>query len=175
MNLEFKPASESKDILSASVWEGIVTLNATQDIQVAEINPEFADGDSLNREYGVPFDQEANCLVLEGKRGDETKYAALLIPYGKKANTNATVKRPLDVSKVGFAPLDFVLEQTGMEFGAITPIGLPETWSLLIDSQILEQEKILVGGGLVQSKLLVPTQLLTQLPNAQVIEGLAKD
>lgn len=112
MNLDFKQASVSKELLPSSVWESIVNLNATQEIQVAEINPEFADGESLNREYGVPFEQEANCLVLEGKRGDEKKYAALLIPYGKKANTNATVKRPLDVSKVGFAPLDFVLEQT---------------------------------------------------------------
>ncbi|MBF8970020.1 YbaK/EbsC family protein [Streptococcus sp. NLN76] len=175
MNLDFKQASEGKELLPTSVWESIVNLNATQEIQVAEINPDFADGESLNREYGVPFEQEANCLVLEGKRGDEKKYAALLIPYGKKANTNATVKRPLDVAKVGFAPLDFILEQTGMEFGAITPIGLPETWSILIDQQILEQDSIIVGGGLVQSKLLVPTKLLTQLPNVQVIEGLAKD
>lgn len=74
----------SKELLPTSVWESIVNLNATQEIQVAEINLKFADRESLNREYGVPFEQEANCLVLEGKRGDEKKYAAILIPYGKK-------------------------------------------------------------------------------------------
>lgn len=64
MNLDFKQASVSKELLPTSVWEKIVNLDATQEIQVAEINPEFADGESLNREYGVPFEQEANCLVL---------------------------------------------------------------------------------------------------------------
>lgn len=150
-------------------------LEGAQEIKVTEIDPEFALGLSQYPQFGIPTEKEVNCLVVEGKRGEDKKYAALLVPYGKRANTNATVKRPLDVSKVGFAPLDIVLEQSGMEFGAITPIGLPESWSILIDQQILEQDSIIVGGGLVQSKLLVPTKLLTQLPNAQVIEGLAKN
>ncbi|MHB9782767.1 YbaK/EbsC family protein [Streptococcus sp. 10F2] len=92
-----------------------------------------------------------------------------------KANTNATVKCPLDVSKVGFASLETVLEQTGMEFGGMGPIGLPESRSILVDSQILQQDNIIVGGGMAHSKLLMPTNLVSQIPHVSILEGLAKD
>lgn len=175
MNLEFKPAIERQDLLAPTVWEGIEKLGATEEIKVVEIDPEFALGLSQYPQFEIPTETEVNCLVVEGKRGEEKKYAALLVPYGKKANTNATVKRPLDVSKVGFAPLETVLEQTGMEFGGIGPIGLPESWSILVDSQILQQDNIIVGGGMAHSKLLVPTNLVSQIPNVSILEGLAKD
>ncbi len=61
-----------------------------------------------------------------------------------------------------------------MEFGSITPVGLPSDWLILMDSQILEKDQVVVGGGFVQSKLLIPTQLLASLPNIQVVEDLAK-
>ena len=74
-----------------------------------------------------------------------------------------------------FADLEVVLEMTGMEFGSITPPGLPDDWKILVDSSLLEQEKLVIGGGLVTSKLLLPAEVLVCLAQAEVIEGLAKD
>lgn len=71
------------------------------------------------------------------------------------------------------APLDEILQETGMEYGSITPVGLPNSWRILIDSRLMDREKIIVGGGKQISKLLVPTVALKDLSNAEVVEGLA--
>ncbi|MFR8440497.1 MAG: YbaK/EbsC family protein [Campylobacter sp.] len=99
----------------------------------------------------------------------------LLVPYGKRANTNAVVKRHLDAAKVSFADLGYITKTTGMEFGSITPIGLPKDWLILADKSLLKQKYLVVGGGLVKSKLLLASHLLAGLPNAKILEGLARD
>ncbi|MDY4762155.1 hypothetical protein [Streptococcus thoraltensis] len=63
----------------------------SRDIKVAEITSEFADRDSLNREYGLAHEEMLNCLVVEGSRGEDERYASLLVAYGRKAKTNATI------------------------------------------------------------------------------------
>jgi prolyl-tRNA editing enzyme YbaK/EbsC (Cys-tRNA(Pro) deacylase) len=64
-------------------------------------------------------------------------------------------------------------EMTGMELGGVTPIGLPATLPLWIDSRVMQCEKIILGGGNRSSKLLLPPQGLLKLPNSEVVEGLA--
>ena len=174
MNLDFHPAHKHPELLAPSVYRFIQDFDKEQVIKAAQINPDFADGDLLSQHYGILYEMEVNCLVVQGQRGDKIRFAALLVPYGKKAKTNATVKGPLDAAKVSFAKLDDVLTATGMEFGSITPIGLPEDWAILIDASLLNKPQLVLGGGLVSSKILVPSSLLPQLPNAQVIEDLAK-
>jgi prolyl-tRNA editing enzyme YbaK/EbsC (Cys-tRNA(Pro) deacylase) len=60
-----------------------------------------------------------------------------------------------------------------MEYGGITPIGLPAAWPVLIDPAVLDPESVVIGSGLRHSKLLLPPKLLTQLPRADVVEDLA--
>ncbi|AWN19021.1 YbaK/EbsC family protein [Streptococcus sobrinus] len=175
MNLDFQPLEGREDLVAPAVAEFVQKQGLSQTVKVARINPDFADGELLSKEYDIPYKMEVNCLVVEGSRGEDKKYAALLVPYGKRAKTNATVKRPLDASKIHFADLEVVLEMTGMEFGSITPLGLPDDWKILVDSSLLEQEKLVIGGGLVTSKLLLPAEVLVSLAQAEVIEGLAKD
>ena len=175
MNLDFQPLEGREYLVAPAVAEFVQKQGLSQTVKVARINPDFADGELLSKEYDIPYKMEVNCLVVEGSRGEDKKYAALLVPYGKWAKTNATVKRPLDASKIHFADLEVVLEMTGMEFGSITPLGLPDDWKILVDSSLLEQEKLVIGGGLVTSKLLLPAEVLVSLAQAEVIEGLAKD
>lgn len=174
MLLDFKPALEHPELLAKPVLDFIHTFDKDRQITVAEINPDYADGELLSQQYDMPFEMEVNCLVVKGQRGEDVRYAALLVPYGKKAKTNATIKRPLDVAKVSFAPLDEVLSATQMEFGSITPIGLPQDWSILIDAELLQQEQLILGAGLVKAKLCLPADILSKLPNVQIIEELAK-
>ncbi|WP_222703238.1 hypothetical protein [Fusobacterium polymorphum] len=53
---------------------------------------------------------ELNCIIVEGKRKDEKIYSAVVVPYGKKLNSGSPMKKLLDVSKISFAPLDYVIE-----------------------------------------------------------------
>jgi prolyl-tRNA editing enzyme YbaK/EbsC (Cys-tRNA(Pro) deacylase) len=57
-----------------------------------------------------------------------------------------------------------------MEYGGITPIGLPADWPIIIDSRVHATDKIIIGSGLRSSKLLVPGSLLASLPNSMVLD-----
>ncbi len=176
MKLEFRQINEeTKSLLPESVYAFIKSFDKEERIRVAEIDPQFADGESLSREYGIPYDMELNCLVIEGKRSDVIRHAAVIVPYGKRSNMNAKVRNPLDVKEVKLADLDYVTEMTGMEYGSITPIGLPGEWKILIDASVFGQENVIVGGGFANSKLMLPTYLFKEMPNCIVVEGLAKE
>jgi prolyl-tRNA editing enzyme YbaK/EbsC (Cys-tRNA(Pro) deacylase) len=70
--------------------------------------------------------------------------------------------------------MDRAVEESGMEYGGITPVGLPAAWRLLVDASLLEADVVCVGSGLRRSKLLVPGSVLAQLPGAEVVEGLGR-
>jgi prolyl-tRNA editing enzyme YbaK/EbsC (Cys-tRNA(Pro) deacylase) len=69
--------------------------------------------------------------------------------------------------------MDRAVAESAMEFGGITPVGLPAGWRLLVDTAVLDIEVAVIGSGLRRSKLLVPGVLLGQLPGAEVVDGLA--
>ena len=87
---------------------------------------------------------------------------------------NGFVKRRLDVRKASFLPLETAVETSGMEYGGITPIGLPAGWALLVDADAVATPVVLVGSGIRASKLLLPGALLAELPGAEVVESLGR-
>lgn len=175
MKLNFKKISEDKTLVPKIVLENIEKYLDEENIYVAEIDPRFADGELLSKEYEIPLEKELNCLVVEGKRKEVSKYAMIVVPYGKKANTGGSVKKILDAQKVSFANLDYVIESTGMEFGSINPIGTLEDWYILVDSTVFQQKDIIIGGGLVKSKIMMSSEDLKKLPNFYIIDGLIKE
>jgi prolyl-tRNA editing enzyme YbaK/EbsC (Cys-tRNA(Pro) deacylase) len=74
------------------------------------------------------------------------------------------------VRKISFAPMDEAVTLTGMEFGGITPLGLPGEWPVLVDSRVATAGAVVIGSGLRASKLLVETADLTALPGAEVLD-----
>lgn len=60
---------------------------------------------------------------------------------------NKTVRNVLNVRRVSLAPVNKVIEMTGMEYGSVTPLELPKDWSILIDSSILQKETIIIGSA----------------------------
>ncbi len=69
--------------------------------------------------------------------------------------------------------MDRAVEESAMEYGGITPIGLPQGWRLLVDSRVLGIDVAVIGSGVRRSKLLLPGALAAELPGAEVVEGLA--
>ncbi|MFA5602803.1 MAG: YbaK/EbsC family protein [Bacilli bacterium] len=173
--LDFKPVIDNKDLVSSSVLEAILDLNNKEDILVAEIDQNYAGGLELCERYKVDPKYGANCLIVEAKRSDAKTYAALLVPVGYKYNMSTVVRKQLNARMVSVAPLNFVLENTKMEYGSITPIGIPTDWLIFIDPLVLKQDKIIIGSGLKKSKLMIPSFILLKLPNAIILEGLAKE
>ncbi len=67
------------------------------------------------------------------------------------------------------APLDEATGLTWMEYGGITPFGLPRGWPVLVDKRVYDTPWVVVGSGLRRSKLRVPGPLLAELPGAEVL------
>jgi prolyl-tRNA editing enzyme YbaK/EbsC (Cys-tRNA(Pro) deacylase) len=61
---------------------------------------------------------------------------------------------------------------TGMEYGGITPIGLPPQWPVYVDAAIVDLPAVVVGSGIRASKVVLPGAALAGLPTASVITGL---
>ncbi len=59
-----------------------------------------------------------------------------------------------------------------MEYGGITPIGLPAGWPLLLDPAVVDEEWGLIGSGRLRGKLIVPGKALAALPGAVLVECL---
>ena len=73
-----------------------------------------------------------------------------------RADVNNDVRRLLDVRKASFLAHDRAVEETGMEYGGITPIGLPASWRLLVDARCVDIDVALIGSGVRRSKLFLP-------------------
>jgi prolyl-tRNA editing enzyme YbaK/EbsC (Cys-tRNA(Pro) deacylase) len=143
------------------------------DVLAAPIDPELADTAAFCAAYDVNMDDSANCVVIAGRRGDVTRYAACVVLATTRADVNGLVRKRLDARKASFAPMDEAVALTGMEFGGITPIGLPAPWPIFIDAAVLGRDVVVIGSGLRRSKLALPSAALADLHGAEVIDGLA--
>ncbi len=175
--LNFKPIIDNQKLVPDCIYNFVSEWNENEqnDFLVAEIKPDNADGMRLCEEYGIDKKMGFNCLVVECKRKEKVKYCALVVPLGYKYNMGSVVRKYTNSRVVSVANLDDVLEKTGMEYGSITPIGLPEDWQILVDPLIKEQEQIIIGGGYVKAKISLPTKLFLKLPNVELVEGIAKE
>jgi prolyl-tRNA editing enzyme YbaK/EbsC (Cys-tRNA(Pro) deacylase) len=170
--LQTFPARERTDLLAPPV---AASLDGPwgADVLVAEIDPALADTAAFCERYDVGLDVSANCVIVAGRRGQETRMAACVVLATTRADVNGVVRRRLDARKASFAPMDLAVEQTGMEHGGITPFGLPAPWPLLVDAAVDATAYVVVGSGLRRSKLVVPGPALALLPGAAVVDGLA--
>lgn len=66
--------------------------------------------------------------------------------------------------------MDTTLRLTQMEYGGITPVGLPSEWPILVDEAIMNNEVVIVGGGNRGSKIAVITEIFHSLPNAKIMK-----
>ena len=140
----------------------------------ADIDPALSDTAAFCAHYSVPMASSANCVVVTGRRDGEQRWAALVVLATTRADVNGAVRRRLDVRKVSFAAMDDAVARTGMEYGGITPFGLPGDWPVLIDRAVTEAGPVIVGSGVRASKLVVAGGELALLPGAEVIDGLAR-
>ncbi|MDW4906630.1 YbaK/EbsC family protein [Streptomyces sp. ADMS] len=148
------------------------SLPADQILYV-DTDPAWADTAVFVEHYGRELlDQSANCVVVAGKRGGETTLAACLVLSTTRVDVNGVVRRQLGARKASFAPMDTAVGESGMEYGGITPIGLPDSWPLLVDSAVADLPWVLVGSGRRRGKLLVPGKAFAGLPGAVVVAGL---
>jgi prolyl-tRNA editing enzyme YbaK/EbsC (Cys-tRNA(Pro) deacylase) len=171
--LRSAPALDHTGLLAAPVATALATWSRAAEVEVVAIDPELADTAACAAAYDLPMESGANCVVVAGKRAGEERIAACLVRADTRADVNNTVKRLLDVRKCSFLPLERAVELTAMEYGGITPVGLPADWRVLVDQRVVDIEVAVIGSGIRGSKILVPGRVLADLPGAEVVPNLA--
>jgi len=175
--LELVPALTRPDLLAPPVlaalrgWEGQLPVER---IAVAAIDPDVADTAAFSERYGVPLEDSANCVVIAGRREGVQRQLACVVLATTRADVNGVARRRLDVRKASFMPMDEAVAGTGMEYGGITPIGLPADWPVLVDAAVAAADSVVIGSGVRRSKLHLPGALLAGLPAVQVVDGLGR-
>ncbi len=170
--LTWLPAADRPDLLGAPVAAALDGLSGPA--WVAEIDDAVADTAAFTDTYQVPLDASANCVVVAARRGGQTTLAACLVLATTRADVNGLVRRHLGARKASFAPQDVAVAETGMAYGGITPVGLPADWPVLVDARVVSRPHVIIGSGVRHSKIALPGPALGALPNARVVEGLAK-
>ncbi|GLW54467.1 YbaK/EbsC family protein [Kitasatospora phosalacinea] len=150
-------------------WEA----ELARQVLYVDTDPELADTAVFCAAYDVPAEASANCVVVAAKRGGETTLAAGLVLATTRLDVNKAVRGHLGARKASFAPMDTAVGESGMEYGGITPVGLPAHWPLLVDAAVAAAPYVLVGSGRRRGKLILPGAVAAALPGARVLEGLA--
>ncbi len=170
--LSLHTALAQPDLLAAPVADALRSLPWSDQVQVSAIDPTLSDTAQFCQAYGVTPEESVNCVVIAGKRGPDVSYAACVVTAATRADVNGLVRRHLGARRASFGPMDVVTSLTGMEYGGITPVGLPESWPVLVDSLVAKSPTVVIGSGIRGSKLWLPGHLLADLPSARVLPGL---
>jgi prolyl-tRNA editing enzyme YbaK/EbsC (Cys-tRNA(Pro) deacylase) len=163
---EWQPAADVPGLLAAPVRGALGEIPA----YAAAIDPGLADTAAFCAEYDVPMAASANCVIVLGKRAGEATYAAVLVLATDRADVNGVIRKHLGVRKISFAAQDDAVASTSMEYGGITPIGLPADWPVLVDEAVAQAGPVVIGSGIRGSKLLLDGAELAKLPTATVLD-----
>jgi prolyl-tRNA editing enzyme YbaK/EbsC (Cys-tRNA(Pro) deacylase) len=165
--LGWVPALDRRDLLAGPVARAVEAMAG--EVAVAPIDPALADTAAFCERYGVAPDESANCVIVAARRGGETRYAAVMVLATMRADVNGVIRRHLDARKTSFAAQEDAVARTGMEYGGITPLGLPEDWPVLVDTEVARRPEVVIGSGIRGSKLALAGEALARLKSAEVI------
>jgi prolyl-tRNA editing enzyme YbaK/EbsC (Cys-tRNA(Pro) deacylase) len=167
------PALQRPDLLPPAVLAAV--RDHVPSAQVFEIDPAHSDTETLCEVFDLPMDVMSNAVLVLGRREGQERRACCMTLAHRRVDVNGVVRRRLDVRKASFAPMDLAVAESGMEYGGITPVGLPEGWPVWVDAAVADTELVCIGAGVRGAKLLLPGAALLDLPLAERVEDLARD
>jgi prolyl-tRNA editing enzyme YbaK/EbsC (Cys-tRNA(Pro) deacylase) len=141
--------------------------------EIVPCDPGLADTAAFCEAYGYELQDSANTIVVVGK-SDPRKYVACVVLASNRLDVNGAVRKRLGVKRASFADADTTREITGMAIGGVTVFGLPGDLPIWVDSNVMDRERIVLGGGSRSCKVLAPPAVLCALPNVEIVEGLSQ-
>jgi prolyl-tRNA editing enzyme YbaK/EbsC (Cys-tRNA(Pro) deacylase) len=156
-------------VMSDLVLEDLTGLGL--DFEVVPCDPALADTTEFCAAYGYGLDESANAIVVIGKSTPPVHVICLVLA-DSRVDVNHTVRKRLGVRRASFASAEVTRELTGMEIGGVTPFGTSTALPLWIDERVMARERVIIGGGSRDRKLLVPPEALLGHPRAEVVAGL---
>ena len=142
------------------------------EFEVMDCDPELADTNVFCKEYGINLEDSVNSIVVKTKTG-ELKYALCALLATTRLNINSIIRKKLGARKVSFANIEETAKVTSMEIGGVTPISLPASLPLWVDSKVMQRHCIVLGGGNRSSKIKISPKIFNYTHNTEIVEGLA--
>jgi prolyl-tRNA editing enzyme YbaK/EbsC (Cys-tRNA(Pro) deacylase) len=141
--------------------------------EVLSCEPDMADTAAFCAHYGFAVGQAANTILVASRKVAPPKYAACVVLGTTRLDVNKKVRELLAVKRLSFADEETTVNVTGMMIGGVTAFGIGDL-PIYVDSAVLQQARVVMGGGNRSSKLLLNPNELTKLPNVVVVDGLAR-
>jgi prolyl-tRNA editing enzyme YbaK/EbsC (Cys-tRNA(Pro) deacylase) len=140
------------------------------EFEVMSCDPNLADTAAFCEHYNFRPEETCNAIIAASKT-DPVKYACCVVLSNSKVDINKKVCQLLGVKRCSFATGEQTLQLTGMQIGGVTPFGLPEM-PIYFDSRIMNNKRVVLGGGNRTSKVLIDPQQFTKMPDAHIVEDL---
>ena len=155
-----------------SLLASLATLGT--EFEIVPCDPELADTAEFCAAYGYDLADSANTILVVGKR-DPRVYVACIVLANTRLDVNGAVRKRLGIRRTSFASAEETMSVTGMTIGGVTPFGLPDDLPIWIDERVIHRERIVLGGGSRDRKVLAAPSILQAMPNAEIVTDLAKD
>lgn len=118
--------------------------------------------------------RDSNSVVrsLLFKTGSD-KFVLLAVAGGGRADW-AALRKQLGEKKLRMAEFDEVSEATGYVVGAVPPIALPETITVLADNSAFQFEQVIIGSGVLGYALALSAndlqKVMTDVPVGEFVK-----
>ena len=129
----------------------------------------LADTAEFCAHYGISPQEACNTILVALKTSPRT-YIACLVRADTKLDVNHKVSDITGVKRLSFASGEETASLTGQLIGGVTVFALPPDMPLYIDERVMEQPRVIVGGGNRTSKVRLDPHALERLANARVAD-----
>lgn len=174
MPLFSETAANHLDFVEKASWHEALPAALIDDItarsmQVFRVDPDASDTTVFSQRYGFGLEDCANTIIVRYKAGGAEHFAAVVGLGSKRLDINGAVKKALEAKRLSFARPEDAAEFTQMEFGAITVFGLPKGCRVLVDEAVMMRERVVMGAGFRNVKLLLAPSELSSLESVSVL------
>ena len=158
-NLGSLPATDHPELLAPAVAAALADWEHASEVAVVEIDPASLTPKPSARPTTFRW-KDPSTVSWSGDPAGRAAHRGVHGP-GRQASRREQRDPAASRRAQGFVPaMDQAVSDSGMEYGGITPVGIPEDWRLLVDSRCVDVDTVVIGSGVRRSKLVLPGRLL---------------
>lgn len=132
----------------------------SEDISVFFTNVPLPTANSAAKYLGTTDDRIVKTLLIKTSDG---RFCAVVV-RGDDQLDEKKLKKKLAAKKIRFLKNDEVEIITGYPPGGVPPLAFPKELTLLMDSAVMEKDKVIGGGGSVNSLMEIKTEVFNKIP-----------
>src|SRR5205085_4161619 len=129
----------------------------------------LADTAEFCAHYGISPHEACNTILVALKTNPRT-YVACLVRADTTLDVNHKLSDVVGFKRLSFASSEETASLTGQSIGGVTLFSLPPEMPIYIDQHVLQQPRIILGGGNRASNVRIDPRALEKLPNRRVAD-----